>query len=204
MVIDIAVLVLLIIAIFKGFSKGLVVGFFSFLGIIIGLAAAIKLSAVAASYLGKNVNISQQWLPVIAFALVFIIVVILVRLVAKALENITKIAMLGWLNKLGGVFFFLLIYLFIFSIILFYANNLNLLNKETIQHSIAFPYLQPLAPKIINVLAVVLPFFKSMFIELSIFFENISSKAGWQVNLQSESKSKILTYVSGFYVNRLF
>jgi membrane protein required for colicin V production len=119
-------------------------------------------------------------LPVIAFAVVFIIVILLVRVGAKALENIVKMAMLGWLNRLGGIFFFSLIYLFIFSIILFYANNLDLLNKETIQRSIAFTYLQPLAPKIINGLGVLLPFSKNMFAELNIFFENISYKAGQQ------------------------
>ncbi len=178
MFIDVIVVVLLVIAIFKGISKGLIIGIFSFLAVIIGLAAAIKLSAVAASYLGNNVSISQRWLPVIAFAVVFIIVILVVRLGAKALENIVKMAMLGWLNKLGGVFFFSLIYLFIFSIILFYANNLNMLNKETVQHSIVFPYLQPLAPKIINGLGILLPFLKNMFAELNIFFENIFHKAG--------------------------
>jgi membrane protein required for colicin V production len=178
MSIDIIVLVLLIIAIFKGLSKGLIVGIFSFFAIIIGLVAAIKLSAVAASYLGDNINISQQWLPVIAFAVVFIIVVLLIRVGARALQNIARIAMLGWLNRLGGVFFFSLIYLFIFSIILFYAGNLNFLNSQTTQYSITFPYLQPLAPKIINGLGSVMPLFQNMFIELSSFFENLSHKAG--------------------------
>jgi membrane protein required for colicin V production len=178
MFIDIIVFVLLAIAIFKGLRKGLIVGIFSFLSIIIGLAAAIKLSAVAAAYLGDSVNISQRWLPVIAFGVVFIVVVLLVRLGAKALESITRIAMLGWLNGLGGVILFSLIYLFIFSIILFYANSLNLLSREAAQQSIAFPYLQPLGPKIINGLGSVLPFFKNMFVELSSFFENLSHKAG--------------------------
>ncbi|HVE60773.1 MAG TPA: CvpA family protein [Chitinophagaceae bacterium] len=159
MFIDIIVAVLLVIAIFKGLRKGLVVGIFSFLAIIIGLAAAIKLSAATASYLGDNTNISQRWLPVIAFAVVFIIVVLLVRLGARALEGIVKLTMLGWLNRFCGVLFFSLIYLFIFSIILFYANNLHLFNQETAKHSIAFPYLQPLGPKIINGLGSVLPFF---------------------------------------------
>jgi membrane protein required for colicin V production len=149
MFIDVIVVILLVIAFFKGISKGLIIGIFSFLAIIIGLAAAIKLSAIAAAYLGNNVNISQRWLPVIAFVVVFIVVLLLVRHSAKALENVVQMAMLGWLNRLGGIFFFSLIYLFIFSIILFYANNLNLLNKETVQDSITFPYLQPLAPKLL-------------------------------------------------------
>ena len=42
MPIDIAFLIVMIIAIFKGFSKGIVLGIFSLLAFIIGLAAALK------------------------------------------------------------------------------------------------------------------------------------------------------------------
>ena len=77
MLIDIVALVLLVIAIFKGISKGLIVALFSFLGFIIGLAAALKLSTAMAEYIGANVEVSQRWLPFIAFIVVFIIVVLL-------------------------------------------------------------------------------------------------------------------------------
>src|SRR5215212_75124 len=99
MFIDIIALILLVWASFKGLRNGLVVGVFSFLAFIIGLAAALKLSIVAANYLGSNTNIGERWLPFIAFALVFFIVVLLVRLGAKAIEGALRLAMLGWLNK---------------------------------------------------------------------------------------------------------
>jgi len=106
MFIDIIVVVLLVIAIFKGISKGLIIGIFSFLAVIIGLAAAIKLSAVAASYLGDNVNISQRWLPVIAFAVVFIVVILLVRLGAKALKKYCKNGYAWLAEQTGRCFLF--------------------------------------------------------------------------------------------------
>src|SRR5687767_11342986 len=115
MFLDIIVLILLVMALWKGIRNGLILGIFSFLALIIGLAAAIKLSAVAAEYIGKNVSISERWLPIIAFAVVFLAVVLLVRLGAKALEGVLNLATLGWLNKLGGFVFYALIYLFIFS-----------------------------------------------------------------------------------------
>src|SRR5215213_7859769 len=129
MFIDIIVLVLLIWATFKGLRNGFVVGVFSFLAFIIGLAAALKLSALAAAYLGNNTNIGQRWLPFIAFALVFFIVVFLVKLGAKAIEGLLRVAMLGWLNKLGGVVLYVLLYLFIFSVLLFYAVQLHLIKE---------------------------------------------------------------------------
>ena len=126
-IIDIIVLVLVIVGIYKGWRKGLVLGIFSVLAFIIGLAAAIKLSALVAERLGEATNISQKWLPVLAFATVFLVVAFLVRLGAKALEGVLQLAMLGWLNKLGGVLLYVLLYLFVFSILLFYAQQLQII-----------------------------------------------------------------------------
>lgn len=177
MFVDIIGLILLVWAAFKGLRNGLIVGLFSFFAFIIGLAAALKLSAVAAEYIGINTNIGKRWLPFIAFTAVFLIVVLLVRLGAKAIEGVLRIAMLGWLNKLGGIALYILLYFFIFSIILFFAAQLHLLKNETLEASVLYPYIKPLAPKIINALGYLLPFFKNMFAQLETFFEGISSKA---------------------------
>jgi membrane protein required for colicin V production len=174
MFIDLIVAVLLVLALIKGWRKGFIVGVFSFIAFIIGLAAAIKLSTVAATYIGEAVTISQRLLPVVAFAVVFLIVVLLVRLGAKALEGAVNVAMLGWANKLGGIILFCLLYLFVFSVFLFYATQVQLLNPETAQASVTYPYLQPLGPKVVNALSVILPFFKNMFGELLQFFDGVS------------------------------
>lgn len=176
MFIDTVALVLLIISVFKGFTKGFIVALFSFLAFIIGLAAALKLSTLAASYIGNAVNISQRWLPVLAFFVVFLIVVLAIRLGAKMLEGVVKLAMLGWLNRLGGIIFYILIYFFIFSILLFYAQQLHLLKPETIEASVSYPWIQPIAPKIMSIMGAVIPFFKDMFDQLLQFFQNVSGK----------------------------
>jgi membrane protein required for colicin V production len=177
MFLDIIVVILLVLALWKGIRNGLILGIFSFLAFIIGLAAAMKLSAVAADYIGQNVSVSERWLPILAFAVVFLAVVLLVRLGAKALESVVEGATLGWLNRLGGVVLFALIYLFIFSILLFYADQLQLINPETQAASVSFPLLQPLGPRIIEGLGVVVPFFRDMFAELSAFFDGVAQKA---------------------------
>ena len=87
MIIDIIVAIILILAIIKGYRQGLIVALFSFIAFIIGLAAALKLSVVAADYIGKAVKVSDKWLQIISFAVVFLIVVLLVRLGAKFIEK---------------------------------------------------------------------------------------------------------------------
>src|SRR5688572_21482914 len=131
MILDLILIAILILAAIKGYQRGLIVGVFSFIAIIIGLAAAIKLSAVAASYIGKAINVSEVWLPVISFAVVFIVVVLLIRLGANMIQKTVEIAMLGWANRLGGIILYMMIYILVYSVILFYAEQAKLIQPET-------------------------------------------------------------------------
>lgn len=177
MFIDSIAVVLIILAVIKGLRKGFVIAVFSLLAFIIGLAAALKLSATVAEYLGGNTNISQRFLPVLAFIIVFLLVAFLVRLGAKAIESALKLVMLGWLNKIAGVIFYLLLYFFIFSIILFYATQLHIIKPQTEQTSITYPIIYPMAPVIMDALGSIIPFFKNTFTDLENFFDHLSKKA---------------------------
>jgi len=176
MLLDIILLLLLVLAIIKGYQRGLIIGIFSLLAIIIGLAAAMKLSAVVAGYIGKAVKVSDAWLPIISFIAVFIIVVLLVRLGANMLHKTIEIALLGWVNRLGGILLYIAIYCIVFSVILFYLEQVNLIQKETITQSVAYPFIQPWGPRVINGFAFFIPFFRDMFTELQAFFSGVASQ----------------------------
>lgn len=176
MILDLILAIIIILAVIKGFSRGLIVGLFSLIAIVIGLAAAIKLSAVVAGYLGKAVKITDQWLPIISFAVVFFIVVLLVRLAANAIQKMVETVMLGWVNRLGGIIFYIAIYATIFSVVLFYAEQLQIVKPVTKEKSVTYPYVQPLGPRAINSIGSVVPVFKDMFEELQEFFGTVSEK----------------------------
>ena len=176
MILDIVFIIILIVAVIKGFQQGLVAGLFSFVAIFIGLAAAIKLSAVVADYIGKAVKITDQWLPVISFAVVFLLALLLVRWGAKAIQRTVELAMLGWVNRLGGIVFYTAIYTTIFSVALFYADQVKLIKPDTKNKSVTWSTVQPLGPKAINGLGSAIPFFKNMFGQLEEFFGGVSEK----------------------------
>jgi membrane protein required for colicin V production len=96
MFIDLIFAVIIVFAVLKGYQQGLVVGLFSLAAVIIGLAAAMKMSVVVADHLGRADKISDQWLPVISFAVVFLLIILLIRLGAKAVEKAVEMVMLGW------------------------------------------------------------------------------------------------------------
>ena len=176
MILDIVLAVILILAIIKGYQLGLIAGLFSFIAIIIGLAAAIKLSTVVAGYIGSTVKVGDQWLPIISFAVVFLIVVLLVRLGAKAIQRTVEISMLGWVNRLGGMVFFVAIYITVFSVVLFYAEQIKIVQPATTEKSVTYPVVQPLGPKAIDGIGSAVPVFKDMFGKLENFFGGVSEK----------------------------
>ncbi|MBL0145180.1 MAG: CvpA family protein [Chitinophagaceae bacterium] len=176
MFIDIIFAAILILACIKGFQKGLIVALFSILAFIVGLAAALKLSAAVAGWLGNSISVSAKWLPFIAFAVVFLLVVLLVKMGAKIIEKTFQMALLGWINRLGGIVFFLALYTIIFSIFLFYAEKVQLIQPSVIQASATYSIIQPWGPKVINGIGVVIPIFKDMFTDLSNFFGTVSTK----------------------------
>jgi membrane protein required for colicin V production len=176
MIIDIIIIMALIFAAIKGYQRGLIVAIFSVLGLIVGLAAAIKLSTVVAGYIGKSVKVSDQWLPIISFAVVFLIVVLLVRWGAILIQKSVQFAMLGWINRLGGILLYIAVYILIFSVIIFYANQMELIKPETKNASVSYSYIQPWGPKVIDGFGKIIPVFKGMFNELQDFFGNVSSQ----------------------------
>jgi membrane protein required for colicin V production len=166
----------MIFAIFKGMAKGLIVGIFSFLAFIIGLAAALKLSAVVAHYFETSTGSSAKWLPLISFALVFVLVAFLVNMGARIIKKTVSLAMLGWADKIGGIVFYVIIYTVIFSVIMFFAEKTFLIKPEIITASRVHDYVAPWGPKVINNLGKIIPVFKDLFGQLQSFFENMGHK----------------------------
>jgi membrane protein required for colicin V production len=176
MVIDLLFLCVLALALFKGLQRGLIVAVFSLIAFIVGLAAALKLSAVAAVYLQEHWDVSTKWAPVLSFALVFLVVVLLIRIAANLIETTVEIALLGWVNKLGGVLLYMVLYTIIFSILLFFAVQLKMVSDETLQASVCYAFIEPWGPVVMNGFGRLIPVFRDLFTELEDFFGNLSQK----------------------------
>jgi membrane protein required for colicin V production len=164
-------------AVIKGLRRGLIIAVFSFIAFIAGIAAAMKLSVVVAGYLKDSVHVSAKWLPFISFAVVFIGVVILVRWAAQLVEGTVEMAMLGWVNKIGGIVLYTILYMFTLSVVLFFMQQVKLISDETLAHSVNWWWLQPLGPWVIDGFGKMLPVFRNMFSELSNFFAGVAAPA---------------------------
>lgn len=173
MIIDLVCLLLLVMAAFKGFSKGLIMAIFSFVALFVGLAAALKLSSVVANYFSSLGNDQFPWWPVIAFVAVFLVAALLVRMAGSVLEKTVELAQLGWINKIGGFLVYGLMYLLLYSVVLFFARQLHLLSPETISHSRTFPLIEPWGPWTMDGLGKLIPAFRDVFEDLKTFFGKV-------------------------------
>lgn len=174
MVIDILFALTLLLAIFKGWSKGLIVGVFSLLGLILGAAAALKLSGEFALYMNQEIGHPSPLWPVVAFVVIFLVVALLVRLVATLLEKALQLAMMGWLNRIGGIVLYGFTYMVIFSILVWFANQLYLISPSMKAESRTYGWVAPVGPWIISMSGELIPWFKDNFHQLETFFQHIS------------------------------
>jgi membrane protein required for colicin V production len=174
--IDIVTFLVLALAVFKGIRNGLVMAVFSFIALFLGVLAALKLSATTAIWLEDTVQVSARWLPLLSFLLVFIVVVILVNMIGKLLEKTTEWAFLGWANKAGGIVFYAVIYLLIWSLFIFYLDKLSLISQEAMESSVTYPIIAPWGPDAVDWIASVIPVFKDIMTEIGGFLERFSEE----------------------------
>ncbi|MBM3411804.1 MAG: CvpA family protein [Bacteroidetes bacterium] len=175
MFLDILLLIVLVLATYTGYKRGLIVGVFSLIAIIVGLAAAMKLSVVAAAYLRSYFSWEGKWVPPLSFLLVLVGVILLIRLGANALEKGAQLISLGWINALGGILFYWAICLLSCSVILFYLSPLPFI-PTTIEGSITYPYLKEIGPWVMDCFAKLFPVFKGMYQQLQDFFEQVKEQ----------------------------
>lgn len=174
--IDIITLLVLAVAVFKGIRNGLVMAIFSFVALLLGILAALKLSASTALWLEDTVQVSARWIPLLAFLLVFFVVVIGVNMIGKLLEATTKWAFLGWVNKGAGIIFYTVIYLLIWSVLLFYLDKLSVISEAAIESSVTYPIIAPWGLTAIDWIASIIPIFKDIMTEIGNFLERFSEE----------------------------
>lgn len=156
--IDVIISIILIWSLIKGFRKGFIIELASLLALVLGIFGAIKFSDFVAGYLTENVNLPEDYTPLIAFALTFIVIVIGVHFLARLIQGFVKMIALNFFNRLAGGIFSILKSLLILSFILFFVESIDqktkVIPKKLKQNSFFYYPLSELAfdllPKITN------------------------------------------------------
>lgn len=177
MALDIVGISLIILFFIRGYMKGFIVAAFSVLAILLGIICSLKLSEKLATYLLEKDIISSGWAPVLSYIILFIAVILLVNLVAKAIEKSLQAVMLGWANRALGGLLYAFLAAVLWSSLLWLGNKMHLIKPETIAVSKTYTYLEPVAPWFFDKVGVLWPMAKDVFGNLDEFFSDVNPKA---------------------------
>ncbi len=150
--IDIILLIPLLFSAYKGYSKGFVTQAATLAALVLGIYGAIVFSSHTAELLREQYNWQTEYLPLIAFSITFLAIVLVVHIVAKIVDSLLKAIALGFINRLAGLVFGIIKMGFILSIIIVILTNIDkkysfLPHKKT-EESFLYQPLSQFAPLI--------------------------------------------------------
>ncbi len=177
MIIDAVGIIILILFFIRGYMRGIILAAFSVIAILLGALCALKLSQTFAAYLLAKGYITSGWAQVVSYALLFIAVVLVVRLIANLLQKAIEGLMLGVVNRLMGGLFFAFLGLVLWSSALWIAHKMNMIAPETIAASKTYTTVSGIAPWFCEQAGKLIPFVKNIFGDLTHFFDTVNRNA---------------------------
>jgi len=159
---DIIILLCFLPAIIRGVMKGFIEQAVALVSLILGAWLAYRFSTVVSGWLMPYFEVSETVMNVISFAVIMVAVVLVLFVLGKILTGVTKLVMLGWLDRLLGLVFALLKAGLVIGILIILFDTLNvkfeLVDEAVLDESVlyapirdiaymVFPYLKELLLK---------------------------------------------------------
>jgi membrane protein required for colicin V production len=170
MFLDIVAVAIVGFGFYRGFTKGFVVTLFSMIAWMIGLVAALRLTAAGSDLFRDWFDSTSAWIPIVTFVIIFVAVVILVILFAKLIDQIITVAQLGLWNKLAGGVLEGAFFLLVLSILYWMLQNGGVITPETRADSKLYATISPVAPGFFKWLGNNVPALKDLLDNLKPYF----------------------------------
>ena len=162
--VDIAIAAIILLGGVIGYREGFLMELFSFAAIVLGVLGALKLMGYVMVLLDDEFKVNKSILPYLAFALVFIAILIVVRLLGRLIKVSIDKTFLGKLDQAAGAGLGLLKAAFLLSVSLWILDALDFqLPEKWTSHSWLLPRIESFAPQITLWLGEYVPFFKDVF-----------------------------------------
>ncbi|MCE2734077.1 MAG: CvpA family protein [Cyclobacteriaceae bacterium] len=162
--IDIGLVFFLIVGAIMGYKEGFLMEVVALVAIILGVLSGFKLMGQAMILLEQKWNINEHVLPYVAFGVVFVIVVVLVTLLGRALKAKVDKSFLGRVDQAAGAALGFFRTAFMVSVILWLVHSLNYSFPEKwTANAWLYPKLSELAPTVTEWISSYIPLFEDVF-----------------------------------------
>jgi membrane protein required for colicin V production len=160
---DIILGVIILSGAISGYREGFLMTAISLVAIILGILGGFLLLGKAMLMLDSNFRINQSILPYVAFAVVFVLIVVLVSWVGSLLRNIVQHTFLGGIDQAVGAIIGMLKTAFMLSVVFWILNALKLDIAEWFASSRLYALIEDFAPLVASWIGQLIPAFRSVF-----------------------------------------
>lgn len=151
-IIDTVLLLCLIPAVIVGIYKGFVRQLIAFLVIYSGISLSLRFSDTVSAWILKYVTVSEFWLKVISFVLIFVAVALVLAFMGNLLRKAVNVSMLGWLDRLLGACISVVITVALLSLLVHvvdaFNSTANFISEQTLSQSRLYPLLKDLSASV--------------------------------------------------------
>jgi membrane protein required for colicin V production len=150
--IDFIIIALLAFGLIQGFIDGLIIELAELAALVAGIWGAIRFSGWTADKLDVWFDMQAGWTGIVAFAITFTAIVIVIYLIGKMIDSLMKAISLGFVVKSLGAVFGVFKTALILSVIFVFLNTIDekkhFLPSATISGSILYNPIADLVPAI--------------------------------------------------------
>lgn len=142
MAIDIMLAIAVASGFYIGFSRGIIGTVFTILSLVFGLMAAFKFAYPMTEFLKHTFGSDNPLMFAAGFALSFVLMMFIIRTIARGLEGILKTANINIINQVAGGMLIAIFNVFIFSYLLWFADQTHMVNKEVKEKSMTYIHIK--------------------------------------------------------------
>jgi membrane protein required for colicin V production len=154
--IDAIIIIILGLALIRGFINGFVKEAASLAALVLGIWGAIKFSSFTAAKLYDYFDLSGKYVGIISFIITFAIIVVIIHFIGVILDKVVEAASLGFINRLLGIVFGFFKSVLIMSVVFVVLNAIEarkpFLPKDKIEQSMFYNTISDIAPAIFPII----------------------------------------------------
>ena len=146
---DIIITTLLLYALVKGFSNGLIKEVLGFFSLLLGTYVAFNFSKEMEPKIIGFLGVEKELASIVSFAVLFLLVVVIFKLIRICFDKLTSLLALGIVNRFLGSIFGVLKVGFFCGLILYFGEKHGFIDKTTTKNSILYKPTRGLVDNII-------------------------------------------------------
>lgn len=127
---------------YKGYKKGVLKEGIGVVAIFLAITFGYRYTSMFEPWLQANIDLPDKFIPILSFAGVFVVFLIIASFVLKFVDELLTKVFLGGINHALGALFGGFKYAFITSLVLLVLGLANIPSPNSVRDSLTYPYIK--------------------------------------------------------------